>query len=311
MHPPGKEVSHKKLQNTVMQLRLACNTPHLFSWPWSTDSEIDSTLITASGKISLLERLVPPLLSSGHKIIIFSQFSKQLDILQDWAIILHSWPCFRIDGSVKSDDRQSQIEDFNSDPECRIFLLSTRAGGLGINLTAADTVILFDSDWNPQQDLQAQDRVHRIGQTKPVIIYRLASKGTVEESLLDKAYGKRRLEKLVIQKDKFRSLPGSKQQQLQRREHQSKNLAAAAATTITDNNNDHAIDIDWILQNDDFENYEPLAEGEEVLSDEDLRILMDRSDAAFLKSEKGMAIEGDKFRTVETKAGMEDILGGL
>lgn len=304
MHPPGKEVSHKKLQNTVMQLRLACNTPHLFSWPWSTDSEIDSTLITASGKISLLERLVPPLLSSGHKIIIFSQFSKQLDILQDWANILHSWPCFRIDGSVKSDDRQSQIEAFNSDPECRLFLLSTRAGGLGINLTAADTVILFDSDWNPQQDLQAQDRVHRIGQTKPVIIYRLASKGTVEESLLDKAYGKRRLEKLVIQKDKFRSLPGSKQQ-LQQREHQNKGLAAA------DNNNDHAIDIDWILQNDDFENYEPLAEGEEVLSDEDLRILMDRTDAAFLKAEKGMGIEGDKFRTVETKAGMEDILGGL
>lgn len=305
MHPPGKEVSHKKLQNTVMQLRLACNTPHLFSWPWSTDSEIDSTLITASGKISLLERLVPPLLSSGHKIIIFSQFSKQLDILQDWANILHSWPCFRIDGSVKSDDRQSQIEAFNSDPECRIFLLSTRAGGLGINLTAADTVILFDSDWNPQQDLQAQDRVHRIGQTKPVIIYRLASKGTVEESLLDKAYGKRRLEKLVIQKDKFRSLPGSKQQQLQQRDHQSKSLAA------DNNNTDHAIDIDWILQNDDFENYEPLAEGEEVLSDEDLRILMDRTDAAFLKAEKGMGIEGDKFRTVETKAGMEDILGGL
>lgn len=299
MHPPGKEVSHKKLQNTVMQLRLACNTPHLFFWPWSTDSEIDSTLITASGKISLLERLVPPLLSSGHKIIIFSQFSKQLDILQDWANILHSWPCFRIDGSVKSDDRQSQIEAFNSDPECRIFLLSTRAGGLGINLTAADTVILFDSDWNPQQDLQAQDRAHRIGQTKPVIIYRLASKGTVEESLLDKAYGKRRLEKLVIQKDKFRSLPGSKQ--LQQRD-QTKTIAA---------DNDHAIDIDWILQNDDFENYEPLAEGEEVLSDEDLRILMDRSEAAFLKAEKGMGIEGDKFRTVETKAGMEDILGGL
>lgn len=282
-----------------MQLRLACNTPHLFSWPWSTDSEIDSTLITASGKISLLERLVPPLLSSGHKIIIFSQFSKQLDILQDWANILHSWPCFRIDGSVKSDDRQSQIEAFNSDPECRIFLLSTRAGGLGINLTAADTVILFDSDWNPQQDLQAQDRAHRIGQTKPVIIYRLASKGTVEESLLDRAYGKRRLEKLVIQKDKFRSLPGSKQ--LQQR-GQSKTIAA---------DNDLAIDIDWILQNDDFENYEPLAEGEEVLSDEDLRILMDRSEAAFLKAEKGMGIEGDKFRTVETKAGMEDILGGL
>ena len=122
----------------------------------------------------------------------------------------------------------------------------------------------------------------------------------MEESLLDKAYGKRRLEKLVIQKDKFRSLPGSKL--LQQRE-QTKTAAAV--------DNDHAIDIDWILQNDDFENYEPLADGEEVLSDEDLRILMDRSEAAFLKAEKGVGIEGDKFRTVETKAGMEDILGGL
>lgn len=123
----------------------------------------------------------------------------------------------------------------------------------------------------------------------------------MEESLLDKAYGKRRLEKLVIQKDKFRSLPGSKLLH----QHQRDQTRTAAA------DNDHAIDIDWILQNDDFENYEPLAEGEEVLSDEDLRILMDRSEAAFLKAERGAGIEGDKFRTVETKAGMEDILGGL
>lgn len=120
----------------------------------------------------------------------------------------------------------------------------------------------------------------------------------MEESLLDKAYGKRRLEKLVIQKDKFRSLPGSKL--LQQRDQ---------TKTVADN--DHAIDVDWILQNDDFESYEPLGEGEEVLSDEDLRILMDRSETAFLKAEKGVGIDGDKFRAVETKAGIEDILGGL
>ncbi len=278
-----------------MQLRLACNSPHLFSWPWDTDADIDSTLISASGKMSLLERLVPALLRGGHKIIIFSQFSKQLDILQDWASVIHDWAVLRIDGSVKAEDRNEQIAAFNEDPESRIFLLSTRAGGLGINLTASDTVILFDSDWNPQQDLQAQDRAHRIGQKKPVIIYRLATKGTIEETLLEKAYGKRRLEKLVIQKDKFRSLPGSKHH--------------------TTGNDDHSgTDLQWVLANDDFENYKPLAEGDEVLTDEDLRILMDRSEAAFLRAEKGVD-EGAgeaKFRTVETKAlDAEDILGGI
>src|SRR5204862_5050471 len=118
-------------------------------------------------------------------------------------------PLCRIDGGVKQQDRRSQIRDFNEDPNVKLFLLSTRAGGQGINLASADTVILFDSDWNPQQDLQAQDRAHRIGQTNPVIVYRLATKGTVEQTLLEKADGKRRLEKLVIQKGKFKSLVSS------------------------------------------------------------------------------------------------------
>ncbi|MCJ1344426.1 hypothetical protein MMC31_002629 [Peltigera leucophlebia] len=187
---------------------------------------LDPQTASSLSSNALFPRSFPPAAKSSS-----SPNSPNSSTSSDCANILHSWSCFRIDGSVKSNDRQSQIEAFISDPECRIFLLSTRAGGLGINLTAADTVILFDNDWNPQRDLQAQDRAHRIGQTKPVIIYRIASKGTVEESLLDKFYGKRCLEKLAIQKDKFLSLPGSKL--LQQRD-QTKTAAA---------DNDHAIDM--------------------------------------------------------------------
>lgn len=89
-----------------------------------------------------------------------------LDIIEDWATQLHKWQCCRIDGGVSQADRQQQIKAFNTERDYKLFLLSTRAGGLGINLTSADTVVIFDSDWNPQQDLQAQDRAHRIGQTK-------------------------------------------------------------------------------------------------------------------------------------------------
>jgi len=104
----------------------------------------------------------------------------------------------RIDGSVKQDDRREFIHRFNTDPSYGIFLLSTRAGGLGINLTGGDTVIIYDSDWNPHQDLQAMDRVHRIGQTKPVHVYRLATAKSVEGKMLKKAASKLALEKLVV-----------------------------------------------------------------------------------------------------------------
>ncbi|KAK0507579.1 hypothetical protein JMJ35_010102 [Cladonia borealis] len=283
-----KEVSQKKLQNPVMQLRLACNSPHHFSWPWAPDADPDETLVTESGKMVMLDRLVPYLFSKGHKIIMFSQFSKQLDILEDWATILRGWPVCRIDGAVKAEDRAEAIEAFNTQPDHQMFLLSTRAGGQGINLTAADTVILFDSDWNPQQDLQAQDRAHRIGQTRPVIIYRLATKGTIEQTLLEKADGKRRLEKLVIQKDKFRSILDRKPKK---------------------GGDDEYTELQQILANEDFENYDP-GEGADVLSDADLKLLTDRSEAAYEKAAKGEG-SGDKFKTIETKGDGQDILGSM
>ncbi|KAL5348192.1 putative ATPase [Pseudogymnoascus australis] len=203
-----REIATKKLGNPLMQLRLVCNSPHNFYNPWSADSKmpIDESLVSSSGKMLLLDRLLNALFAANHKVLIFSQFKTQLDILEDYARDLRSWNVCRIDGGVAQDDRRQQIKDFNEDPEHRLFLLSTRAGGQGINLASADTVVLFDSDWNPQQDLQAIDRAHRIGQTRPVVVFRLATKGTVEEELLMSADAKRRLEKLVIKKGGFRTM---------------------------------------------------------------------------------------------------------
>ncbi|KAH0038789.1 SWI/SNF chromatin remodeling complex component, partial [Aureobasidium melanogenum] len=156
-----KLIGAKKLQNPVLQLRLCCNSPHNFFYPFveEDNSDVDETLVTESGKMLLLDSLMPTLLERGHKVLIFSQFKTQLDLIETYCEVLRGWKCSRIDGGVSQPDRQEQIAQFNStESKTNIFLLSTRAGGQGINLTAADTVLLFDSDWNPQQDLQAQDR---------------------------------------------------------------------------------------------------------------------------------------------------------
>lgn len=270
-----KEVGQKKLQNTFLQARLACNSPHNFYWPWKHDSDPDESLVLASGKMQLLDRLVTCLLGKGHKLLIFSQFKTQLDIISDWASVLRSWKYCRIDGAIAQADRQAQIERFNTDADCKIFLLSTRAGGQGINLTAADTVILFDSDWNPQQDLQAQDRAHRIGQTKPVIVYRLLTKGTVEETLLETAGNKRRLERLVIEKGKFR-------------------------TPMASNNTEDAEER-MAFGPDEFERVETGADPALILTDKELDILTDRSDEAYERAEKGLDQGGSAFVAVDTK----------
>ncbi|CAI7674139.1 unnamed protein product [Penicillium manginii] len=271
-----KEISQKKMQNPVLQARLACNSPHNFYWPWTDEtSGVDESLVSASGKMLLLDRLVPHLLKRGHKILIFSQFKTQLSIIEEWSTQLRSWPCCRIDGAMAQSERQAQIKSFNTDKSHKIFLLSTRAGGQGINLTAADTVILFDSDWNPQQDLQAQDRAHRIGQKKPVIVYRLATKGTVEQTLLEKADSKRRLERLVIQKGKFRSL------------------------LDTSANAQELEDLRQALGEDEFERFE--LNDQSILSDEELAILTDRSEEAYSRAEKGLDKTGHAFVAVETK----------
>jgi ATP-dependent DNA helicase len=135
----------------VMQLRKVCNHPFLFDWPIDRATNLpvlNNQLAAQSGKVLLLDRLLTALFERKHKVLVFSQMTRMLDILEDWATELKGWPICRLDGSVSQEERRQQIAHFN-DPQSnvRLFLLSTRAGGLGINLTAADTVVIFDSDW--------------------------------------------------------------------------------------------------------------------------------------------------------------------
>lgn len=130
--------------------------------------------------------------------------TKMLDIIGDY-LTLRKLKFSRLDGSMGYLDRQANIDSFNTDENVKVFLLSTRAGGLGINLTSADTCIIYDSDWNPQQDLQAQDRCHRIGQTKPVMVYRLVTANTIDQKIVERAAAKRKLEKMIMHKEKFKS----------------------------------------------------------------------------------------------------------
>ncbi|KAJ1419033.1 SNF2-related, N-terminal domain [Sesbania bispinosa] len=194
-----------KIHNLVIQLRKVCNHPDLL------ESAFDGSyfyppvndIIEQCGKFQLLDRLLERLFARNHKVLIFSQWTKVLDIM-DYYFSEKGLEVCRIDGAVKLDERKRQIQEFNDEnSNCRIFLLSTRAGGLGINLTAADTCILYDSDWNPQMDLQAMDRCHRIGQTKPVHVYRLATAQSVEGRMLKRAFSKLKLEHVVIEKGQF------------------------------------------------------------------------------------------------------------
>ncbi|XP_021273961.1 ATP-dependent DNA helicase DDM1 isoform X2 [Herrania umbratica] len=195
----------RKLNNLMIQLRKNCNHPDLL------ESAFDGSflyppveqIVEQCGKFRLLDRLLARLFERKHKVLIFSQWTMILDIM-DYYFSEKGFKVCRIDGSVKLDERRRQIMEFNDEnSNCRIFILSTRAGGLGINLTAADTCILYDSDWNPQMDLQAMDRCHRIGQTKPVHVYRLATAHSVECHVLKRAYSKLKLEHVVIGKGQF------------------------------------------------------------------------------------------------------------
>ena len=197
-----------RLLNIVMQLRKCCNHPYLFQGaepgpPFTTDMH----LIENSGKMVLLDKLLPKLQARDSRVLIFSQMTRLLDILEDYCLFRGYKYC-RIDGSTDGVVRQEAIDAYNCEgSEKFIFLLSTRAGGLGINLATADTVILYDSDWNPQVDLQAMDRAHRIGQKKEVQVFRFCSESTIEEKVIEKAYKKLKLDALVIQQGR---LQGSK-----------------------------------------------------------------------------------------------------
>ena len=201
-----KGVGMRKLNNTIMQLRKICNHPFIFEEverqinPYKVNNEL---LYRTSGKFELLSRILGKFYRTGHRILIFFQMTQIMTIMEDF-LNMYGYKYLRLDGSTKADDRADLLKKFN-DPnsEYFIFLLSTRAGGLGLNLQTADTVIFFDSDWNPHQDLQAQDRAHRIGQTKEVRIFRLVTIDSVEEYILERAQFKLNIDGKVIQAGKF------------------------------------------------------------------------------------------------------------
>ncbi|XP_071351598.1 uncharacterized protein chd6 isoform X3 [Trachinotus anak] len=200
------------LINTMMELRKCCNHPYLITGaeekilesfkkchsPDALDFQLQA-MIQAAGKLVLIDKLLPKLLAGGHKVLVFSQMVRCLDILEDY-LIQRRYTYERIDGRVRGNLRQAAIDRFcKPDSDRFVFLLCTRAGGLGINLTAADTCIIFDSDWNPQNDLQAQARCHRIGQSKAVKVYRLITRNSYEREMFDKASLKLGLDKAVLQ----------------------------------------------------------------------------------------------------------------
>lgn len=199
-----------RLLNIVMQLRKCCNHPYLFEGaepgpPYTTDEH----LVYNCGKMMILDKLLKKFQAEGHRVLIFSQMSRMLDVLEDYCLF-RGYKYARIDGQTAHEDRISSIDEYNKpDSDKFVFLLTTRAGGLGINLTAADTVILYDSDWNPQADLQAMDRAHRIGQTRQVRVFRFVTEHAIEEKVLERAAQKLRLDQVVIQQGRAQKTSAS------------------------------------------------------------------------------------------------------
>ncbi|XP_006880425.1 PREDICTED: lymphoid-specific helicase isoform X4 [Elephantulus edwardii] len=258
MNIPVEAEVNLKLQNIMMLLRKCCNHPYLIEYPIdpvTQEFKIDEELVTNSGKFLILDRMLPELKCRGHKVLLFSQMTRMLDILMDYCHF-RNFSFSRLDGSMSYSEREKNMHNFNTDPEVFIFLVSTRAGGLGINLTAADTVIIYDSDWNPQSDLQAQDRCHRIGQTKPVVVYRLVTANTVDQKIVERAAAKRKLEKLIIHKNHFK---GGKS-------------GLSQSKTFLD-----PTELMELLKSRDYER-EVKGSREKVISDKDLELLLDRSD---------------------------------
>ncbi|TKY54119.1 putative chromatin-remodeling complex ATPase chain [Spatholobus suberectus] len=258
----------KRLLNIAMQLRKCCNHPYLFQGaepgpPYTTGDH----LITNAGKMVLLDKLLPKLKERDSRVLIFSQMTRLLDILEDY-LMFRGYQYCRIDGNTGGEDRDASIETFNKPgSEKFVFLLSTRAGGLGINLATADVVILYDSDWNPQVDLQAQDRAHRIGQKKEVQVFRFCTEYTIEEKVIERAYKKLALDALVIQQGRLAEQKTvNKDELLQMVRFGAEMVFSSKDSTITDE------DIDRII-----------AKGEEATAELDAKMKKFTEDAIKFK----------------------------
>ncbi|XP_053510010.1 probable global transcription activator SNF2L2 isoform X1 [Ictalurus furcatus] len=202
----------KTLMNTIMQLKKICNHPYMFQHIEESFAEHlgypngiinGPDLYRASGKFELLDRILPKLQSTNHRVLLFCQMTSLMTIMEDY-FAYRNFLYLRLDGTTKAEDRAALLKKFNDEgSQYFVFLLSTRAGGLGLNLQAADTVVIFDSDWNPHQDLQAQDRAHRIGQQNEVRVLRLCTVNSVEEKILAAAKYKLNVDQKVIQAGMF------------------------------------------------------------------------------------------------------------
>lgn len=221
----------KALMNTIVQLRKLCNHPFMFQnieEKYCDHIGMAGGVISgpdvyrASGKFELLDRILPKLKATGHRVLLFCQMTQLMTIMEDY-LNLRAFSYLRLDGTTKAEDRGELLRKFNNkNSDYFLFLLSTRAGGLGLNLQSADTVIIFDSDWNPHQDLQAQDRAHRIGQQNEVRVLRLMTVNSVEERILAAARYKLNMDEKVIQAGMFdqKSTGSERQQFLQSILHQ-------------------------------------------------------------------------------------------
>ncbi|XP_071453499.1 chromatin-remodeling complex ATPase chain Iswi-like [Hetaerina americana] len=240
------KIEKMRLQNILMQLRKCCNHPYLFDGaepgpPYTTDEH----LVYNCGKMVILDKLLPKLKLQDSRVLIFSQMTRMMDILEDYCL-WRAYSYCRLDGQTPHEDRQRQINEYNAPGSDKfVFMLSTRAGGLGINLATADVVVMFDSDWNPQMDLQAMDRAHRIGQLKQVRVFRFITENTVEEKIVERAEVKLRLDKLVIQQGRLvdsKSNHLNKDEMLSMIRHGANHVFASKESAITDE------DIDTILE---------------------------------------------------------------
>jgi len=198
----GGEGMRISLINILMHLRLVCDHPDLFysrrrEFEYKEENKnFEDEIVKSSNKLKLLAKMIPKLLDDGHKILIFTQFVLMLDIIGEF-LDYKNFEYERLDGTTRNIDRQKIIDNFNTGTS-KIFILSTRAGGLGINLTSSDTVIFVDSDFNPYHDIQAFCRAYRIGQKNKVMVYRLVSKLTVEEKIIENATKKLMMGEIIM-----------------------------------------------------------------------------------------------------------------
>jgi len=256
-----------RLQNILMQLRKCANHPYLFDGaepgpPYTTDEH----LVQNSGKLLVLDKLLPKLQEQGSRVLIFTQMARVLDILEDYCWF-RNWTYCRIDGQTPHEDRDKQIQEYNAPNSSKfLFMLSTRAGGLGINLYTADVVILYDSDWNPQMDLQAMDRAHRIGQLKQVRVFRMVTENTVDEKIVERAEIKLRLDRMVVQQGRLQEQKANlaKEDMLGMIKHGANHVFASKDNEVND------VDIDELLSMGEKKTVE-LAKKYEELGESSLR----------------------------------------